>query len=356
MRILIFLMLVLIVKANAQQAEPITFKETIRDFGKIREDGGNAEHDFTFVNTSSQPVTILKVTASCGCTTPGWTNEPVLPGKTGFVKGSFNPSGRPGYFNKSLTVTTSAGGNPITLSLKGTVTNEEVDSDVSRLKIASGNFMLRAKEINFGKIYINRPATSQEFIVFNSGQQPIQISSVRSPAYINVVHPDTIAANQQAVLKVTYNAMLKNQYGFVSDNIELVTDDEALPLKSLPVYATIEEFFLPVSSAEQDRVPVMALPSAAMEFGNIREGASLQKEITFRNGGRKELIIRAIQPNCRCLSVNASETKIAPGKEGKITITWKAEGKKGAQHKAITIYSTDPVNPVQRVALTASVL
>lgn len=356
MRILIFLVFLLVIDANAQQAEPITFKETIHDFGKIREDAGNADHEFTFVNTGSQPVTILKVTASCGCTTPGWTNEPVLPGKSGFVKGSFNPVGRPGFFNKSLTVTTSAGGNPIVLSLKGTVTNEDIETDLTRLKIASGNLMLRAKEINFGKIFINRPATSQEIVVFNNGQNPIAISAVKGPAYITVAHPEVIQPNQQAVVKVTYNAMLKNQYGFVSDNIELVTDDEAMPSKSIPVYATIEEFFLPVSSAEQDRVPVMALTSAALEFGNIRDGASLKRDITIRNNGKKELVIRAVQPNCRCISVATTDTKVAPGKESTITITWNAEGKKGAQHKAVTIYSTDPRNPVQRIALTASIL
>lgn len=348
-------MLLLALQVNAQKAEPVRFKETTHDFGKIREDGGNAEHEFTFVNNGTQPVTILKVTASCGCTTPGWTTEPVLPGQSGFVKGSFNPAGRPGFFNKTLTVTTSAGGEPIVLSLKGTVTNEEIETDVTRLKVISGNLALRAKEVNFGKIYINRPATVQELVVFNNGAKPVSISSVVAPPYITVEHPEIIQPNQQQVIKITYNAMLRNSFGFVSDNIELVTDDETLPRKPLPVYATIEEYFLPVSAADQDRIPVMAVDAAAVDFGTIREGALLQREIVVRNNGKKELVIRAVQPNCRCLSVATAETRVAPGKESKVTVSWRGEGKKGAQHKAVTIYSTDPVNPVQRIALTASI-
>lgn len=349
-------MLLATLNLYGQQAQPLTFRETTHDFGKIREDAGEAVHEFTFTNTSSQPVTILKVVASCGCTTPGWTTEPVLPGQSGFVKGSYNPSGRPGYFNKSLTVTTSAGGSPVLLYLKGTVTNDELETDVTRLRISSGNLMLHTREINFGKIFINRPAAVQEFVVYNSGQQPIVVTSVNAPAYITVAHPDTIGVNQQQTIKVIYNAMLKNQYGFVSDNIELVTDDASLPLKSFPVYATIEEFFLPLSPAEKERAPIMALTTSSIDFGTIRDGASQEREITIRNPGKKELIIRAIQPNCRCLSIGVNEMKIPPGTEAKVGVIWKAEGKKGAQHKAVTIYSSDPVNPVQRIALTASVL
>ena len=47
--------------------------------------------------------------ASCGCTTPDWSKEPIAPGKKGFVKASYNPAGRPGNFNKSVTVTSNQG-------------------------------------------------------------------------------------------------------------------------------------------------------------------------------------------------------------------------------------------------------
>src|SRR6478609_4407963 len=83
---------------TAQQVEPLIFREKSFNFGQITEDGGNADHEFVFTNTSPRPVSILSVQASCGCTTSGWTKQPIAPGKTGSISASFDPKGRPGYF------------------------------------------------------------------------------------------------------------------------------------------------------------------------------------------------------------------------------------------------------------------
>ena len=89
-----FLFLVFLILGNqgfAQLAEPLFFKEKIHDFGEIIEADGAVEFEFTFTNSSVRPVKILSVQASCGCTTPGWSAEPVAVGKTGFIKASFDP-------------------------------------------------------------------------------------------------------------------------------------------------------------------------------------------------------------------------------------------------------------------------
>src|SRR5258708_3869619 len=87
-------------RASGQQVDQLLFREKIYDFGNIEEAKGPADHEFIFTNNSGRPVKILSVHASCGCTTPGWSQSPVPQGKTGFVKASFDPKGRPGYFNK----------------------------------------------------------------------------------------------------------------------------------------------------------------------------------------------------------------------------------------------------------------
>ena len=102
----------------AQKLEPLIFREKIYDFGEVDEGKGNVDHEFIFTNTSGVAIKILSVQASCGCTTPGWSQNPVLHGKTGFVKASFDPRGRPGHFNKSLTITTDLDPNPIILQIK----------------------------------------------------------------------------------------------------------------------------------------------------------------------------------------------------------------------------------------------
>ena len=101
---LTFLLTVLTVSLFAQVAKPLQFREESFDFGSVKENGGPVMHEFNFTNNSGRHVKVLTVQASCGCTTPAWTKEPIAPGKTGFIQASFNPKGRPGYFNKSLTI------------------------------------------------------------------------------------------------------------------------------------------------------------------------------------------------------------------------------------------------------------
>ncbi|MFM7913477.1 MAG: DUF1573 domain-containing protein, partial [Bacteroidota bacterium] len=94
------------------------FKAETHDFGKIKE-GVQATHEFEFTNTGKGPLIISNVAASCGCTTPDWTREPIPPGKTGKIKAIYNSQGRPGQFTKQVTVTSNASEATKVLTLSG---------------------------------------------------------------------------------------------------------------------------------------------------------------------------------------------------------------------------------------------
>ena len=91
------------VEIVADGVPKIKFNETNHDFGNIT-DGTQATFTFEFVNTGNAPLLLESVQASCGCTTPEWSKEPVAPGKKGKVTATFNSSGRPGTFTKTITV------------------------------------------------------------------------------------------------------------------------------------------------------------------------------------------------------------------------------------------------------------
>ena len=97
----------------------IEFVESEYDFGTI-EDGTVVEHTFKFKNTGVEPVILTQVTASCGCTTPDYTQTPVAPGKQGLINVSFNSTGQLGAQQKIITVLSNTE-KPQTVSIKGTV-------------------------------------------------------------------------------------------------------------------------------------------------------------------------------------------------------------------------------------------
>ncbi len=93
----------------AQERKVVEFESAIHDFGVIAEGSGNAGRVtaiFKFKNTSNAPVFIESARASCGCTTPQVdATKPIAPGETGEIPVTYNTNGRPGSFNKQVTVT-----------------------------------------------------------------------------------------------------------------------------------------------------------------------------------------------------------------------------------------------------------
>ncbi len=104
----------------------LLFEADSHDFGSIPE-GTQATFEFKFTNTGKEPLIISNVQASCGCTTPKWSNEPIAPGKTGTITASYNSSGRPGPFTKSITVTSNAISSPKVLTINGVVEAKPVE-------------------------------------------------------------------------------------------------------------------------------------------------------------------------------------------------------------------------------------
>lgn len=74
-----------------------------KDFGKIAE-GQKLEVLFRFKNTGDKPLVIQRVQPSCGCTIAEQPKEPIMPGKEGEIKASFNSEGRTGRNHKTLYV------------------------------------------------------------------------------------------------------------------------------------------------------------------------------------------------------------------------------------------------------------
>jgi hypothetical protein len=93
------------------------------DFGNLS-DQKNAEHVFVFKNVGKTPLIISNASASCGCTVPEFPKEPIMPGKTGQLKVTFNTAGKSGPFDKTVYIMSNASVNNerYEIHIKGSVT------------------------------------------------------------------------------------------------------------------------------------------------------------------------------------------------------------------------------------------
>ncbi len=97
------------------------FNKEEHDFGTIKE-GDVVEHTFTFVNAGEGPLIISNATASCGCTVPQWTKNPVAVGDEGEIKVRFNSKGKPGIQSKTVTINANTYPSVNKLRIKANVT------------------------------------------------------------------------------------------------------------------------------------------------------------------------------------------------------------------------------------------
>jgi len=107
-------------KADDGNKPAFKFETETHDFGTVTE-GPKYEYEFKFTNTGKEPLIINNVRASCGCTTPVWPREPIPPGQESTIKAVYNSKGRPGKFNKAITISSNATTPSKVLYIKGNV-------------------------------------------------------------------------------------------------------------------------------------------------------------------------------------------------------------------------------------------
>lgn len=122
-RLLLFLSLLIFgVTVNAQVAQTkMQLSATEHDFGTFKEEAGRQTFDFLVTNTGTEPLVIQNVVASCGCTTPDWTKQPIPAGGQGKVTAIYDPANRPGPFSKTLSVYSNTKPEVVVLVIKGEV-------------------------------------------------------------------------------------------------------------------------------------------------------------------------------------------------------------------------------------------
>ncbi|MDR2791182.1 MAG: DUF1573 domain-containing protein [Tannerellaceae bacterium] len=103
------------------QETVIAADTTSHNFGDISEKGGDISHIFIVRNAGDAPMIITRVTASCGCTTPEWSQEPIIPGGQGEIKVTYSPLNRPGAFHKTISVYSNGAAGAFYLTITGNV-------------------------------------------------------------------------------------------------------------------------------------------------------------------------------------------------------------------------------------------
>ena len=102
----------------AAKPDVLILKENAHNFGKIPQ-GRPATYIFEITNTGKESLRLDNVQASCGCTTPEWSKEPIAAGATANIKVGYNAHAE-GAFAKVVTISYN-GNQTKTLTITGDV-------------------------------------------------------------------------------------------------------------------------------------------------------------------------------------------------------------------------------------------
>lgn len=342
--------------ANAQQrGANISFEKEVHDFGKIKEDDGKVEYKFMFTNTGDAPLIINNVKASCGCTSPTWTEKPIMPGQKGFVSAVFDPRNRPGNFNKSVFVETNTTKGRDILRITGEVQAREKTVEDYYPK-SLGELRLETNHFAFIKVYSNQ-VKKDTLKIYNSSNSEMKVTFSNLPDYLKFdVVPSVLKPGAKGYILGTYDGSKVNDWGFVSSRVNVIINGESGKNDYITISGKIEEDFSKMTEKEIANAPKIVFDDESFDFGKTKSKDKIVHDFKFTNKGKSDLIIRKIRSTCGCTTVAPEKTVIKPGESSSFKAIFELGSRTGMQTKTVYVISNDPKNPEIRLSIKGEIL
>jgi len=333
----------------------ITFEKLQHNFGSFKEELGVQTVSFNFKNEGTVPLILNNVQASCGCTTPEWTREPIAPGAKGIIKVSYDPRNRPGVFNKTIRVSSNAENPDVVLTIQGEVAQRArtIEEDYPN---EIGPLRAKTNHVAFQQIKVNQ-IKKDSVEVINNSAQPVELSFKTPPPHLSaVIKPTKLAPKQKGYIVVTFDATKIKAYGFVMHSIYLNIDGQDNYKNSIVVSTTLEEDFSNLTPDQLKNAPVVSYDSESFDFGDIKPNTKNEHTFNLKNAGKMDLIIRDVKTSCGCTAVSPSKNMIAAGESVPLKVVFDSTGKSGRQNKTITVITNDPKNPTSFLRISSNIV
>jgi hypothetical protein len=338
----LFLSISLIMVGTVAFCQPkMQLLSTEHNFGVFKEESGRQTFDFILTNTGDSALFIKNVVPSCGCTTPDWTKSPIPPKGQGKITAIYDPAGRPGAFNKTLTVHSNSKPAVIILIIKGEVKPRE--------KTVEELFTYPVGPIRFESNHLaftNVPKTGKRIRVMpviNTSAAPVKLEFDGLPQHLALkANPETLKPGQKGLVEGTYDGTKNPGWGNLVDMVKIKIDGVVKNDFYYNVSANLVEDFSGLTKEELENAPVFKLDTTVVDIGIMEPATSRDLEFKFRNAGKRDLNIRHIDAKCGCTAVQKGGMVIKPGEASSIKATFNSGGYNGKVIKVIYVYTDDP--------------
>ncbi|MDE6561751.1 MAG: DUF1573 domain-containing protein [Muribaculaceae bacterium] len=177
--------------AYSQIEKSLQFIPDKVDFGVIREENGKVTRKVKAVNISPDSTCIVSARTSCGCSAAEYSEEILAPGDTTEVTVSYDPTNRPGKFQKTARFFTGKERIGNSIKLNGTVIPSKRNLDKAYPEKAG---VLRLSTLMLSAGEVSRTEARPLFVgLYNDSDAPLAlVASTDADALEAGLAPDTI--------------------------------------------------------------------------------------------------------------------------------------------------------------------
>ncbi len=299
------------------------FNKVEHDFGTVAR-GAETIYRFEITNLYKQPMKILGVRSSCGCTSPTIENNTINTYQKAFLVAKFNTHTFVGLHGATLTVSFGA---PFPAEVQVRVHGN-----------IRGDVVFSPGAIEFGKVDEGE-LREQRINVSYAGRADWKIVDVTNDNdYFEVEMQEAPRISG----KVNYNLIVRLKdnvpVGFIKDQLTVVTNDRRADSQRIPLFVGGHV------------VPEISVTPETLVLGNVKAGEPITKKVVVR--GKKPFKILDVNCGDNCFSFNTDQDS----KEMHLVeITYRPGDQPGPVKVPVTI-TTDRPNRTAALTVSAEVI
>lgn len=307
----------------AQEWAEKMFSTLEHDFGTVAR-GAETIYRFEITNLYKQPMKILGVRSSCGCTSPTIENNTINTYEKAYLVAKFNTHTFVGLHGATLTVTFGA---PYPAEVQVRVHGN-----------IRGDVVIAPGAVEFGKVDEGE-VREQRINVSYAGRSDWKIVDVTNDNdYFEVEMEEA----PRTMGKVNYNLLVRLKgnvpVGFVKDQLTIVTNDHRADSQRIPLFVGGQV------------TPEISVTPETLVLGNVKAGEPITKKVVVR--GKKPFKILDVNCGDNCFSFNTDQ-------ESKelhlVEITYRPGDQPGPVKVPVTI-TTDRPNRTAALTVSAEVI
>ena len=160
-----------------------------------------------------------------------------------------------------------------------------------------GSTWFRSVYFQFGKM-TNNQTFVKSFDYYNAGLDSVSLFIDSLPDFLKItVVPLVLGPKEIGLIEIEYDAQKRNDYGYVQDAFQFVSNEDTLAVKDMFVSGNIAEYFSDTIDLEQAPKAIIT-SSATVELGTILISKPKETIFTIKNEGKEVMKIRIIKTYC----------------------------------------------------------